>query len=55
MVEDLLSEATVRRRGYVRPEYVQSLLREHVAGRRNHADQLYALTVLELWQRQQES
>jgi asparagine synthase (glutamine-hydrolysing) len=55
MVEDLLSEATVRRRGYVRPEYVQSLLREHMAGRRNHADQLYALTVLELWQRQQES
>jgi asparagine synthase (glutamine-hydrolysing) len=55
MVEDLLSEATVRRRGYVKPEYVQSLFREHMAGRRNHADQLYALTVLELWQRQQES
>jgi asparagine synthase (glutamine-hydrolysing) len=55
MVEDLLSEATVRRRGYVKPEYVQSLFREHMAGRCNHADQLYALTVLELWQRQQES
>jgi asparagine synthase (glutamine-hydrolysing) len=54
MVEDLLSEATVRRRGFVKPEYVQSLFREHMAGRRNHADQLYALTVLELWQRQQE-
>lgn len=54
MVEDLLSEATIRRRGYVKPEYVQSLFREHVAGRHNHADQLYALTVLELWQRQQE-
>jgi asparagine synthase (glutamine-hydrolysing) len=54
MVEDHLSEATVRRRGYVKHEYVQSLVREHMAGRCNHADQLYALTVLELWQRQQE-
>jgi asparagine synthase (glutamine-hydrolysing) len=53
MVGDLLSEATVRQRGYVQPAYVQLLLREHASGQRNHADQIYALTVLELWQRQQ--
>lgn len=53
MVEDLLSERTITQRGYVKPGYVRALLREHASGHRNHADQLYALTVLELWQRQQ--
>jgi len=53
MVADLLSESVIRRRGYVKPAYVQNLLREHDSGRRNHADQIYALAVLELWQRQQ--
>ncbi len=51
MVGDLLSEETVRRRGYVRPDYVQWVLGEHDAGRRNFADQIYALLVLELWHR----
>ncbi len=55
MVADLLSETTIRHRGYVQPAYVQKLLREHDSGRRNHADQIYALAVLELWQRQQAS
>lgn len=49
MVRDLLSEETVRRRGYVKPEYVRWLLEEHGAGRRNFADQIFALLVLELW------
>jgi asparagine synthase (glutamine-hydrolysing) len=53
MVADLLSESVIRQRGYVKPAYVQNLLREHDSGRRNHADQIYALAVLELWQRQQ--
>lgn len=52
MVHDLLSDATVRRRGYVRPEYVGWLVHEHESGARNFADQIYALLVLELWQRQ---
>jgi asparagine synthase (glutamine-hydrolysing) len=51
MVHDLLSEESIRRRGYVRAEYVQGLLREHQAGRRNFADQIYALLILELWHR----
>lgn len=49
MVSDLLCESSVRRRGYVKPEYVQWLLREHYSGSRNFADQIYALLVLELW------
>jgi len=49
MVNDLLSESRVRRRGYVKPEYVQWLLREHHSGSRNFSDQIYALLVLELW------
>jgi len=51
MVHDLLSDDTTRRRGYVKPDYVQWLLREHEAGRRNFSDQIYALLVLELWHR----
>jgi asparagine synthase (glutamine-hydrolysing) len=50
MLGDLLSDEAVRRRGYLRPEYVGWLRREHEAGHRNFADQLYALLVLELWQ-----
>lgn len=55
MVRDLLSDAAIRGRGYVRPEYVQWLLREHESGRRNFADQIYALLVLELWHRGREA
>ena len=55
MVGDLLSESMIRQRGYVKPAYVQKLLREHASERWNHADQIYALVVLELWQRQQGS
>ncbi|MCX5723568.1 MAG: asparagine synthase (glutamine-hydrolyzing) [Nitrospirae bacterium] len=55
MVRDLLSDVAITRRGYVRPEYVQWLLREHESGRRNFADQIYALLVLELWHRGREA
>lgn len=49
MAQDLLSDDAVRRRGYVAPGYVRWLIEEHQSGRRNFADQLYALMVLELW------
>ncbi len=49
MVRDLLSDQAIRRRDYVKPAYVRWLLQEHQTGRRNCADQLYALMVLELW------
>jgi len=49
MAQDLLSDGAIRRRGYVTPAYVRWLMEEHRSGRRNFADQLYALMVLELW------
>jgi asparagine synthase (glutamine-hydrolysing) len=51
MVRELLSEETVRQRGYVQYPYVQWLLDEHESGRRNLKDQIYALLVLEIWER----
>jgi asparagine synthase (glutamine-hydrolysing) len=51
LVYDLLNDSTIRRRGYMQPEYVQWLLREHDRGSRNFADQIYALVILELWHR----
>jgi hypothetical protein len=51
----LLSDDAIRRRGYVKPDYVRWLLREHEAGRRNFSDQIYALLVLELWHRNRET
>ncbi|MGH7395456.1 MAG: hypothetical protein ACREJF_07655, partial [Candidatus Methylomirabilales bacterium] len=35
--------------GWFRPEVVESLKAEHLAGHRNRADQLWALMVLEAW------
>lgn len=55
MVRDLLSDDAVRRRDYVKPAYVRWLLQAHHGGRRNCADQLYALMVLELWHRSVEA
>ena len=54
MLGDLLSETSVRHRGYVKPSYAQWLISEHMSGRRNFPDQLFALLVLELWLRQLE-
>jgi asparagine synthase (glutamine-hydrolysing) len=50
MAADLLSETRLRRRGLLAPAAVRRLVDEHRAGRRNHADRLFALMVLELWQ-----
>jgi asparagine synthase (glutamine-hydrolysing) len=55
MVRDLLSDDAVRRRDYVKPAYVRWLLQAHHGRRRNCADQLYALMVLELWHRSVEA
>jgi asparagine synthase (glutamine-hydrolysing) len=55
MVRDLLSDEAIRRRDYVKPAYVRWLLQAHHSRRRNCADQLYALMVLELWHRSVES
>jgi asparagine synthase (glutamine-hydrolysing) len=49
---DLLFSARAAQRGYVRPETVMRIWAAHQRGRRNHASQIWALLVLELWLRE---
>lgn len=51
MVDDLLSEETVRKRGVFRPEAVTRMIQEDRSGVADHAFRLWALLTLELWQR----
>ena len=48
--EVLLDPRTLQR-GFFRPEKVKSLLEDHVAGRQDCSYRLWALLILELWQR----
>jgi asparagine synthase (glutamine-hydrolysing) len=48
-LEELLSPARIARRGWLVPETVETLKREHLAGRLGHADRLFTLMMLELW------
>ena len=50
-MHDTLTDARARARGYVEPRYVAQLLSEHERGRRDHATPLWALFMLERWQR----
>jgi asparagine synthase (glutamine-hydrolysing) len=51
MVDDLLSEETVRRRGLFRPEEVRRVIEANLAGREDYNLQVFQLLTLELWQR----
>ena len=51
MVEDLLSEETVRRRGLFRPEEVRRIIDANLSGREDYNLQVFQLLTLELWQR----
>ncbi len=50
-VRGTLTEARTIQRGYVEPQYLKVLLDEHERGRRDHATELWALFMLELWHR----
>lgn len=50
-VRETLTEPRAIQRGYIEPHYVNLLLDEHERGRRNHSHELWALFMLELWQR----
>ena len=52
MVEDLLSEETVRQRGLFRPAEVRRIINANLAGREDYNLQVWQLLTLELWQRQ---
>ncbi len=50
-LRDTFADARTRQRGYVEPRHVDLLLAEHERGRRDHARALWALLMLEQWQR----
>jgi asparagine synthase (glutamine-hydrolysing) len=49
LVDDLLSERTVRDRGFVDPRVVSRMRAENAAGNADYSLRLYALLTLELW------
>ena len=50
-VRGTLTEPRTMQRGFTEPRYVSLLLDEHERGRRDHATELWALFMLELWHR----
>jgi asparagine synthase (glutamine-hydrolysing) len=49
---DVLDAPSTKQRGYFEPAFVSRLLREHLAGQRDHTPRLWQLLVFELWHRQ---
>jgi asparagine synthase (glutamine-hydrolysing) len=49
---DVLKSSRARQRGYFEPAFVDRLVDEHLAGRRDHTLRLWQLMVFELWHRQ---
>jgi asparagine synthase (glutamine-hydrolysing) len=52
VLTELLAPERVAARGLLEPGAVASLVREHLGQRRNHADRLWTLMILEVWMRQ---
>jgi len=52
LVEELLSEETVKRRGLFRPAEVKRIVNANLSGREDYNLQVFQLLNLELWQRQ---
>ena len=51
MVDDLLSESTLKKRGLLNPAEVRRLIDEDRSGRRDHAYRIWTFMTLELWMR----
>jgi asparagine synthase (glutamine-hydrolysing) len=51
LVEDLLSEEVVRRRGLFSPQEVRRIIDQNLSGREDYNLQVFQLLTLELWQR----
>jgi asparagine synthase (glutamine-hydrolysing) len=51
LARDALLDATAQERGWFRRAAVERLLAEHETGRADHGARLWALLMLELWQR----
>ena len=51
VIKEFLSPAVLERRGIFRPDAVQKLLRDHEQNRRDNALKIWALLMIEVWQR----
>src|SRR4051812_48126025 len=51
MVDELLSEETIRRRGLFNPQEVRRIISANLSGREDYNLQVFQLLTLELWQR----
>jgi len=51
VIRQFLSSEAVERRGIFRPDAVQSLLRKHEENRRDNGLKIWALLMIEVWQR----
>jgi len=49
MIGDLLSPASVSRRGFFDPAYVQTIIRENASGQHDYNYLIYILLSFELW------
>lgn len=47
--EDLLSEERIKREGYLRPEPIRKLWKEHLIGKRNWQYHLWDVLMFEAW------
>lgn len=52
LVEEMLSEEQVRRRGLFRPEEVRRVVGENLSGREDYSLQVLQLLTLEMWHRE---
>jgi asparagine synthase (glutamine-hydrolysing) len=51
MIDDLLSEETIKRRGLFNPQEVERIIAANLSGREDYNLQVFQLLTLELWQR----
>jgi asparagine synthase (glutamine-hydrolysing) len=49
LFRDLLSSERIRREGFLNPEYVTTLLQDHLVNKKDNRKQLWTLLVWELW------
>ncbi len=49
LINEYLSETAVKNRGYFNFDSLSLIIRQHLEGKRNFADLLYAILVLEVW------
>lgn len=51
MMHDVLDPASLTREGLFRWEYIEEMMRDHLAGKANNSHKLWALMVFQMWKR----